>query len=81
MTFAPSHVSVLIVCHGVGRVHVHNRHLENIQLRVLENGSVPFDVAFFVMQRQKEIKAVEKADRPEGGAFDSRVLFATVTVE
>ena len=52
----------------LGRLYVLNRHLENIQLRVLENSSVPFDVAFFVMQRQKEIKAADKAARPEGGA-------------
>ena len=53
------------------RLYVLNRHLENIQLRVLENSSVPFDVAFFVMQRQKEIKAADKAARP-GGCVSSR---------
>jgi hypothetical protein len=57
-------MSTHLVC---GRVHVRNRHLETVQLRTLEKMSVPFDVAFFVMLRQRGVKAADRADRPDGG--------------
>jgi hypothetical protein len=50
------------------RVYVQNRHLELMQLRALSNIPAPFDVAFFVAQRLRELKLDDKAMRVEGGA-------------
>lgn len=49
------------------RVHVQNRHLELMQLRTLQHMEVPFDVAFFVTQRLRELKQEEKLHQIEGG--------------
>ncbi len=49
------------------RVHVQNRHLELMQLRTLQQLEVPFDIAFFVAQRLRELKQEDKATRVEGG--------------
>ncbi len=57
------------------RVYVRNRHLEAVQLRVLEKMPMPFDVAFFVLMRQRELKAADRAERPEGGEMPMLVLF------
>ncbi len=50
------------------RVHVRNRHLELNQLRALQAMPLPFDVRFFVVERMRELKALDKADRGGGGA-------------
>jgi hypothetical protein len=57
------------------RVYVRNRHLEAVQLRVLEKMPMPFDVALFVFMRQRELKAADRAERPEGGEMPMLVLF------
>ena len=66
---AGTNIPVLTKCwvHVYGRVYVRNRHLESVQLRTLEKMPVPFDVAFFVMLRQRGMKASDRADRPAGG--------------
>ena len=48
------------------RVYCHNRHLEMTQLRVLQQSPLPFDVAFFVHLRTREIKAEEKSHSADG---------------
>jgi hypothetical protein len=51
----------------VCREYVGNKHLENMQLRALEDADVPFDIAFFVMLRRRYLKTDGNAQRPEGG--------------
>jgi hypothetical protein len=64
-----------------GRVYVRNRHLETVQLRTLEKMSVPFDVAFFVMLRQRGVKAADRADRPDGGMVLARLGIPKAALE
>jgi hypothetical protein len=58
------------------RVYCHNRHLELSQLRVLQHMSCPFDVAFFVHQRLREVKLEEKASSAKGNvSIETHVKF------
>ncbi len=58
------------------RVYCHNRHLELSQLRVLQHVSCPFDVAFFVHQRLREVKLEEKAGSAKGNvSIEAHVKF------
>jgi hypothetical protein len=58
------------------RVYCHNRHLELSQLRVLQHMSCPFDVAFFVHQRLREVKLEEKAGSAKGNvSIEAHVKF------
>ena len=48
------------------RVYCANQHMEQLELRALQSMSLPFDVAFFVYQRCRELKLEEKASRVAG---------------
>ena len=48
------------------RVYCANRHMEQLELKALQSMSLPFDVAFFVYQRCRELKLEEKASRVAG---------------
>ena len=48
------------------RVYCANQHMEQLELKALQSMSLPFDVAFFVYQRCRELKLEEKASRVAG---------------
>ena len=48
------------------RVYCCNRYIEQLELKSLQATSLPFDVAFFVFQRRRELKLEEKAGRIPG---------------
>ena len=55
----------LFLAHYI-RMYCGNRHIEQLELRALQSQPLPFDVAFFVYQRSRELKLEEKASRVEG---------------
>ena len=58
------------------RVYCRNRHLELMQLRTMQTLALPFDVAFFVHQRMREVKLEEKASSAEGNvSIEAHVKF------
>ena len=55
----------LFLAHYI-RMYCGNRHIEQLELRALQSQPLPFDVAFFVYQRSRELKLEEKASRVAG---------------
>jgi hypothetical protein len=55
-----------------------NKHLELMQYRALQHTQLPFDVAFFCFQRQRELKLEEKQARCVGGGGEVLMVLLCV---